>query len=96
MFTIWDIRSLCSILSLVKEWLAQIETKRWHFDAAAQFRKSMDDIETNMYGHELARLQQALSSAKKGYDIARRNRVATSVLNDVKVPFPRIISLIIS
>ena len=48
----------------------------------------MDDVEANMYGHELARLQQAQLSAKKGYDIARRNRVAASVLNDIKVYVP--------
>ena len=37
------------------------------------------------YGHEVARLTQALAVAKKGYDIARRGGVAAAVLQDIKV-----------
>lgn len=37
------------------------------------------------YGHEIARLTQAQTTAKSGYDIARRGGVASPVLQDVKV-----------
>ncbi|KAF9820903.1 hypothetical protein IEO21_01130 [Rhodonia placenta] len=65
-------------------WLAHLETKQLHFEAAAQYRKSVDDLEANRYGHELARLTQAQVAAKKGYDIARRGGVAQAVLDDTK------------
>lgn len=37
------------------------------------------------YGHELARLALAQTTAQKGYDIARRAAVAPAVLKDIKV-----------
>ncbi|KAH8118025.1 BRO1-domain-containing protein [Phellopilus nigrolimitatus] len=54
------------------EWLAHIDTKYHHFEAAAQYRKSMDDLEASKYGRELARLIEGRAVAKRGYDIARR------------------------
>ncbi|THH09151.1 hypothetical protein EW145_g2207 [Phellinidium pouzarii] len=66
------------------EWLAHIDTKYHHFEAAALYRKSMDDLEVNKYGHEIARLLEAKAIAKKGYDIARRNYVSRPVLDDIK------------
>ena len=36
------------------------------------------------YGDEIARLTEAHLTAKKGYDIARRNSVAPAVLQDIK------------
>lgn len=48
----------------------------------------MDDVESNRYGHELARLLKAKEVAKSGYDLARRNYVAKPVLEDVKVCCP--------
>ncbi|KAI0925777.1 hypothetical protein AcV5_008415 [Taiwanofungus camphoratus] len=68
-------------------WLPHLETKQLHFDAAAQYRKSVDDLEANRYGHELARLMQAHATAKKGYDMARRAGVAPPVLQDIKSLF---------
>lgn len=68
-----------------QEWLAHIDTKHYHFAAAAQYRKSTDDLETNKYGHELARLLEAKVLSKKGYDLARRALVARPVLDDIKV-----------
>ncbi|GBE87997.1 pH-response regulator protein palA/RIM20 [Sparassis crispa] len=65
-------------------WLAHLETKQLHFEAAAQYRKSVDDLEANRYGEEIARLNQALLTAKKGYDTARRGGVASAVLHDIK------------
>ncbi|KAL5504141.1 RIM20 [Sanghuangporus vaninii] len=66
------------------EWLAHIDAKQHHFESAAQYRKSVDDLESNNYGHELARLMEAKTLAKRGYDIARRAYVARPVVDDVK------------
>ncbi|KAF7986480.1 hypothetical protein HWV62_31277 [Athelia sp. TMB] len=66
------------------DWLAHLETKQYHFAAVAQFRKSIDEGESNNYGVELARLTAATSEAKKGYDIARRGNVAPAVLKDIE------------
>ncbi|TCD68499.1 pH-response regulator protein palA/rim20 [Steccherinum ochraceum] len=65
-------------------WIVHLETKYLHFEAAAQIRKSIDDLEANRYGHELARLALAQSYAQKGYDLARRAAVAPAVLSDIK------------
>ncbi|KAH7927929.1 pH-response regulator [Leucogyrophana mollusca] len=66
------------------EWLSHIETKQYHFEAAAQYRKSIDDLEANRYGDEIRRLSLAEVEAKKGYAIARRGAVAPAVLQDIK------------
>ncbi|PCH42163.1 BRO1-domain-containing protein [Wolfiporia cocos MD-104 SS10] len=65
-------------------WMAHLETKQHHFEAAAQYRKSLDDLEANKYGHEVSRLTQAQLLAKRGYDLARRGGVAQAVLEDIK------------
>lgn len=70
---------------MIQEWLAHINTKHHHFEAAAQYRKSVDDLEANKYGHELARLIDAKTIAKKGYEIARRAYVSKPVVDDLKV-----------
>ncbi|KAI0049741.1 pH-response regulator [Auriscalpium vulgare] len=70
--------------TLPNDWLAFLETKQAHFDAAAQYRKGIDDTENSRYGHELARLGAARASAKGGYAIARRSGVATAVIQDIK------------
>ncbi|KAI0264511.1 BRO1-domain-containing protein [Gloeopeniophorella convolvens] len=69
--------------AFASEWIPHIEAKRLHFSAASQYRKSVDDTERNKYGHEVARLTFAQSTAKKGFDIARRG-VSKPVLEDVK------------
>ncbi|KAI0749790.1 pH-response regulator [Daedaleopsis nitida] len=65
-------------------WLAHLETKSLHFQAAAQYRKSLEDLEAHKYGHEIARLMEAQALAKKGYDTARRGGVAQAVQQDIK------------
>lgn len=79
-----------------------METKLLHFQAAAQYRKSLEDLEANKYvqdkttlpfesdrldryGFEVARLFEAHSLAKRGYDVARRGGAALSVQQDIKV-----------
>ena len=39
------------------------------------------------YGHEVARLAEAQSLAKDGYDVARRGGTAPAVQQDIKVMF---------
>ncbi|KAH8092591.1 pH-response regulator [Cristinia sonorae] len=65
-------------------WLAHLETKQLHFEAAAQVRKSIDDLEANRYGNELTRLSLAKTLAQKGFDVARRAAVAPAILNDIR------------
>lgn len=77
-------QELTASQALPPEWIAHINTKQLHFEAAAQFRKSMDDVEVNKYGLEVSRLLEAKSLAKKGFDIARRALVSKPVLNDIK------------
>ncbi|KAJ7158788.1 BRO1-like domain-containing protein [Mycena filopes] len=65
-------------------WLPHIEAKRYHFEAVAQYRQSLGELEGSNYGVELARLEQARVAAKQAYDIARRGKVAPAVLHDVQ------------
>ncbi|KAH7913212.1 BRO1-like domain-containing protein [Hygrophoropsis aurantiaca] len=81
-----QIRSAASEIrsSFPSEWLSHMEIKQCHFEAAAQYRKSIDELETNRYGHEIRRLLAAEGEAKKGYTVARRGGVAPAVLQDIK------------
>ncbi|KAF8842107.1 BRO1-domain-containing protein [Paxillus ammoniavirescens] len=69
---------------LPSTWIAHIETKQRHFHAAAQYRKSMDELEANRYGDELRRLINAEAEANRGYNLAKRNAVGLAVLQDIK------------
>lgn len=62
-----------------------MDTEALYFEAANQYRKSMDDLESNRYGHELARLLKAKEAAKADYELARRDYVVKPVLDDIKV-----------
>ena len=55
-----------------------------HFEAAAQYRLSQDDLESRRYGNEIARLRVAEGLAKKGLDAGKKG-VADSVSSDLKV-----------
>lgn len=70
--------------ALPPSWIPHLETKKYHFNAASQFRKSMDELEASRYGDEIQRLMIAEADAKKGFNIAKRAGVAQAVLNDVK------------
>ncbi|TFK72898.1 BRO1-domain-containing protein [Pluteus cervinus] len=65
------------------DWLPHIEAKEHHFEAVAQLRKSMDDIEAHRYGDEIARLTQAQVKAKRAYDVARRGKISPTVIQDI-------------
>ncbi|KAM6504501.1 BRO1-like domain containing protein [Amanita muscaria] len=66
------------------DWLLHIEAKWHHFEAVAQLRQSMEDIEARRYGHELARLHQAQQDAKAAFDAGKRGKVAYVVIQDVQ------------
>lgn len=70
--------------SLPSTWTTHIETKQRHFRAAAQYRKSIDELEANRYGVELRRLMDAEAEAKKGYSVAKRSSIAPAVVQDIK------------
>ena len=72
-----------------------------HFDAAAQYRKATEELESkryvrayfndtrtlisHRYGQEIGRLQSARKKAKEGSEFARKGGVSASVLNDLNV-----------
>ena len=57
--------------------------KQLHFEAAAQWRMSREDLNKSRYGDEIARLKVADGLAKKGLTVGKG--VADSVLGDLKV-----------
>ncbi|KAJ7066925.1 BRO1-like domain-containing protein [Mycena amicta] len=65
-------------------WLAHIDAKQYHFEAVAQYRQSLAELEGSHYGAEIARLDVARTASKQAYDIARRGKVASAVLQDVQ------------
>jgi programmed cell death 6-interacting protein len=67
--------------------LAHLEVKQLHFEAAAHYRKSVEDLEADRYGHEIAHLELAKGVASKAKDIARRGRVAPAVTQDLQVQY---------
>lgn len=54
-----------------------------HFEAAAQYRLSQEDLEKSRYGEEIGRLKVAEGLAKKGLDA--RKGVAEAVVADLRV-----------
>ncbi|KAL7422504.1 pH-response regulator protein palA/rim20 [Cryptotrichosporon argae] len=64
-------------------WIGHIVTKQMHFEAAAQYRLSQEDLEKARYGEEIARLRAAEALAKKGLDSGKKN-VSEAVLGDLR------------
>jgi programmed cell death 6-interacting protein len=58
-----------------------------HFEAAAQYRLSQDDLEKSRYGEEIARLRVAEGLAKKGLDVGKKG-VSDAVISDLRVCRP--------
>ena len=55
-----------------------------HFEAAAQYRLSQEDLEKSRYGEEIARLRVAEGLVKKGLDVNKKG-VSDAVISDLKV-----------
>lgn len=70
--------------ALPPNWIPHLETKHYHFNAASQYRKSVDELEASRYGDEIRRLMIAEADAKKAFNIAKRAGVAQAVISDVK------------
>lgn len=70
-------------LTLPSGWENHITVKRWHFAAAAQYRKACDDLGANRYGDELGRLHLAEQHVKKALDSAKRG-VSDAITSDLK------------
>lgn len=70
-------------LTLPSGWENHLTVKRWHFAAAAQYRKSTDDLGANRYGDELGRLHLAEQHVKKALDSAKRG-VSDAITSDLK------------
>ncbi|WVR09313.1 pH-response regulator protein palA/RIM20 [Kwoniella sp. DSM 27419] len=64
-------------------WVAHTTVKQLHFEAAAQYRLSQEDLEKSRYGEEIARLRVAEALAKKGLDAGKKG-VAESVMSDLR------------
>ncbi|WWC71251.1 pH-response regulator protein palA/RIM20 [Kwoniella pini CBS 10737] len=69
--------------SFPANWIAHITVKQNHFEAAAQYRLSQEDLEKSRYGEEIARLRVAEGLAKKGLEAGKKG-VADSVISDLK------------
>ncbi|TKY89532.1 hypothetical protein EX895_001317 [Sporisorium graminicola] len=70
-------------LTLPPGWDNHITVKRWHFGAAAQYRKACDDLAANRYGDELGRLHLAEQLAKKALDSSKR-AVSNAITSDLE------------
>lgn len=68
---------------LPEQLLNYLLIKSLHFQAVAQYRKSIDDLGANRYGDELGRLEFAISLVKKAL-AAPKAGVSDSVQNDLK------------
>lgn len=71
-----------------QRWIPHLKIKQYHFEAAAQFRRSMDDSENARYGLELARLAQARQWARRGIE-SQHPDVARLVIQDIQVSITR-------
>jgi len=69
--------------ALPTDWLQHMECKRWHFAAAAMYRKSCDDLAQRRHADELGRLMLAASYVERARRAGTR-AVATAVVDDVQ------------
>ncbi|SGY18091.1 BQ5605_C015g07978 [Microbotryum silenes-dioicae] len=63
--------------------LSYMSIKTGHFNAVAQYRKSIDDLGSNRYGDEIGRLEVADAAVKKASTVSKRG-VADPVVRDLK------------
>ena len=58
--------------------------KKAHFAAAAQYRRSIDDLAANRYGEEIGRLRVADAVVKKALETSTRG-VSPGLFADLRV-----------
>ena len=78
-----DSVALAPPAALPPDWLQHMECKRWHFAAAAMYRKSCDDLAQRRHADELGRLRLAASYVERAKRAGTRV-VATAVVDDVQ------------
>lgn len=69
--------------ALPSGWVQHMECKRWHFAAAAIYRKSCDDLAQRRHADELGRLMLAASYVERAKRAGTR-AVAAAVVHDVQ------------
>ena len=69
--------------SLPQDWINHVTYRKWHFTAAAQYRKSLDDSASNKYGEELGRLHLAQKHVRTALDSPKKG-IAQGVIIDIK------------
>ncbi|KAJ3037268.1 Rhophilin, Rho GTPase binding protein [Rhizophlyctis rosea] len=67
-----------------KAWTTQLQVKKYHFIAAAQYRKSVESQNAGKYGEEIARLQIAQSHVMKAMDSTLFKHASSYVQGDLK------------
>jgi len=72
-----------SAAGLPPGWAVHIECKRWHFTAAAEYRKSCDDLAHRRYADELGRLHVASDALKRARALPTRLLPQPAVLQDL-------------
>lgn len=65
---------------LIQEWRTHIHIKALHFEAAAQYRKAIDDNEAGRYGDEVARLGVAQECSQKGDNLCRKTKAISKIV----------------
>ncbi|KAJ3050740.1 pH-response regulator protein palA/rim20 [Rhizophlyctis rosea] len=73
-----------------KTWTTHLQVKKHHFNAAAQYRGSAECKGAGRYGEEIARLQLAQASVKKGMEHYLFKHALPHVQGDMKVTSARI------
>ena len=71
--------------SLHQAWTTHLQVKKHHFSAAAQYRASAECKGAGKYGEEIARLQLAEASVKKGMEHSLFKHASSYVQGDMKV-----------
>lgn len=78
-----DSAALAPQAALPSDWIQHMECKRWHFAAAAIYRKSCDDLAQRRHADELGRLLLAASYVERAKRAGTR-AVAATVMDDVQ------------
>ncbi|ODQ67335.1 BRO1-domain-containing protein [Nadsonia fulvescens var. elongata DSM 6958] len=63
------------------EWINHISCKHLHFEAASQYRVSLECLEKNKYGEEVARLREALNACSNA--LMNTRFISANVLDDL-------------
>jgi programmed cell death 6-interacting protein len=72
--------------AIAQNWLAHLEAKQLHFEAVAQFRKSMDDLESGRYVPTLSsHMLGLIDDDRYGHELARLMQAKSATAKAVDV-----------